>query len=388
MKKSAIALALSLLLLCGCAGLGKTVYVCGDGRQVEDASLCNKQATSGAQTGATNTQPGSSAQGNSQQAGAAGAQPGSSAQGSAPSQTNPSQPPSTSQTGVPDLGAGADMHGFLPFPQGNPWNQDVSALPVDPSSNLILSTIGVHPLHPDFGTTWDGKPMGMEYIVVPISQQKVQVSFDYSGESDSGPYPIPANAPVEGGASATGDRHVLVIDRDSKMLYELWSAYPQGGGSWKAGSGAIFNLSSNALRPAGWTSADAAGLPIFPGLVRYDEVAGQKEIRHALRFTVPSTRREYVCPARHYASSLTDAKYPPMGMRLRLKAGFDMSKYPQGDQVILRALQKYGMFLADNGGAMFLSGAHDSRWNDDELNLLKQVRTTDFEVVQMSPPPC
>ncbi|VVB97449.1 Uncharacterised protein [uncultured archaeon] len=290
------------------------------------------------------------------------------------------------QAGVPGLGPGADMHGFLPFPQDNPWNKDISGLPVDPDSNLIISTIGIHPLHPDFGTVWNGAPNGIPYLVVSGSQPKVKVSFDYAEESDNVPYPIPPDAPIEGGPQSSGDRHILVIDRDARMLYELYAAYPDSDGSWKAGSGAVFNLTSNALRPARFTSADAAGLPIFPGLVRYDEVVSLKEIRHALRFTVPKTRKAFVCPARHYASTLTDAKYPPMGARFRLKASFDISGFPENEQVILRALEKYGMILADNGGAMFLSGAPDFRWNDEELGLLKKVKTTDFEVVNMPTP--
>jgi hypothetical protein len=295
-------------------------------------------------------------------------------------------PEGSAQVGVPDLGLGADMHGFLPFPPDNPWNEDISALPADPDSNLLISTLGVHPLQPDFGTVWNGAPNGIPYLVVSGSQPKVKVSFDYAEESDKVSYPIPPDTPIEGGPQSSGDRHILIIDRDAKTLYELYAAYPNSDGSWKAGSGAVFNLTSNALRPARSTSADAAGLPIFPGLVRYDEVVGSKEIKHALRFTVPKTREAFVCPARHYASTLTDAKYPPMGARFRLKASFNISEFPENEQVILRALKKYGMILADNGGTMFLSGAPDSRWNDQELALLKNVKTTDFEVVKMPTP--
>ncbi|MDX2120559.1 MAG: hypothetical protein SF070_05760, partial [Gemmatimonadota bacterium] len=199
-----------------------------------------------------------------------------------------------------------------------------------------------------------------------------------------GPYPIPGNAPIEGGKNSSGDRHVLVVDRDNWMLYELFAASKKGSG-WKAGSGAVFDLSSNVLRPAGWTSADAAGLPIFPGLVRYDEVVELGEIRHALRFTASRTRRAYVPPARHYASDLTDPDLPPMGMRVRLKAGFDQAGYPPQAQVILTGLKTYGMILADNGSDWYLSGAPDARWDDDQLNALKQLRGADFEVVQMGP---
>ena len=220
--------------------------------------------------------------------------------------------------------------------------------------------------------------------MVDGSQTRVPVSFDYEDESDPGPYPIPADAPVEGGPNGGGDRHVLVIDRDNWVLYELFAAYPREGGTrWEAGSGAIFDLDSNELRPAGWTSADAAGLPIFPGLVRYDEVVEQGEIRHALRFTCPTTRRAYLPPATHWASSRTEADLPPMGMRVRLRADFDTSGFPPEVEVILVALKRYGMFLADNGSGWFISGAPDPRWNDDALGSLKTVPSTAFEVVRM-----
>src|SRR3954470_15939427 len=226
--------------------------------------------------------------------------------------------------GVPDLGANASLHGKRPFPADNAWNRDVSGDPVDPNSATLIAACGsaATGLHPDFGTVWNGAPNGIPYVVVAGTQGKVPVSFDYADESDPGPYPVPANAPVEGGTNGTGDRHVLVIDRDSWKLYELYDAHPlSGGASWHAGSGAVFDLNSNVLRPAGWTSADAAGLPIFPGLVRYDEAVEQKSIRHALRFTCPVTRRAYVAPARHWASSRTETNLPPMGMRVRLRAG-------------------------------------------------------------------
>jgi hypothetical protein len=239
-------------------------------------------------------------------------------------------------------------------------------------------------LHPDFGTIWDGVPIGIPYIVVSGNQAKVPVTFDYADESDPGPYPISANAPIEGGANADGDRHVIVIDRDHLKLYELYYAHPVNGGtSWTAGSGAIFDLTSNALRPAGWTSADAAGLPIFPGLARYEEIAVEKSLDHALRFTCQRTRHAYVAPARHYASSLTDPNLPPMGMRVRLKASFDVSGFPANVRVILNGLKKYGMILADNGSNWYISGAPDSRWNDEELSTLSQVKGSDFEVVRM-----
>jgi hypothetical protein len=240
-------------------------------------------------------------------------------------------------------------------------------------------------LHPDFGTTWAGTPNGIPYIVVSGAQQRVPITFTaYGGESDPGPYPVPPSAPIEGGPSSTGDRHVIVIDRDNWKLYELFSAYPvDGGASWRAASGAVFDLNSNAVRPAGWTSADAAGLPIFPGLVRYDEVHELKEITHALRFTAQRTRRAYVYPARHFASSSTDPNLPPMGMRVRLKSSFDISRFSPAMQVILKALKKYGMILADNGSNWYVSGAPDPRWNDDELRSLSSIRGSDFEVVLM-----
>ena len=295
-------------------------------------------------------------------------------------------PPDDGNVLVPDLGPGASLHGKRVFPGDNPWNQDISGLPVDPNSNNLIASIGLNTgLHPDFGTVWAGAPMGIPYVVVSGTQQKVPINFTaYGNESDPGPYPVPADAPIEGGPNANGDRHVIVIDRDNWKLYELYAAYPvNGGASWRADGGAVFDLNSNALRPAGWTSADAAGLPIFPGLARYDEVFEQKEITHALRFTAQLTRRAYVYPARHYASSNTNPNLPPMGMRVRLKASFDVSRFSPAMQIILNALKKYGMILADNGGNWFVSGAPDPRWNDDELSTLKTIKGSDFEVVQM-----
>jgi hypothetical protein len=279
--------------------------------------------------------------------------------------------------------AGASLGGKRVFPADNPWNRDISGAPVDPNSDRLVASIGAdRNLHPDFGTVYQGAPNGIPYIVVPGTQPRAPVQFRYPDESDPGPYPIPPDAPIEGGPNSRGDRHVLVIDRDHWMLYELFSAYPEGK-SWRAGSGAIFDLSSNKLRPAGWTSADAAGLPIFPGLVRYDEVMERKVISHALRFTVVHSRRAYVYPARHFASRSTDPNLPPMGMRVRLKATYDISRFPPPARVILTALKKYGMIVADNGGDWFLSGAPDPRWDDEQLSTLKQVKGRDFEVVRM-----
>src|SRR5690606_29324071 len=259
----------------------------------------------------------------------------------------------------------------------------VSAKPVDPNSIALIASIGLSTgLHPDFGTVWEGAPIGIPYVVVPGDHPKSQVRFEYADESDAGPYPIPSDPPIEGGPHSGGDRHILMIDRDNWKLYELFNARKVIG-RWTAGSGAVFDLASNHLRPPGWTSADAAGLPIFPGLVRYDEVMEQGEIRHALRFTCPTTRRAYVHPARHFASTRTDPNLPPMGMRVRLRADYDISPFPPAVQVILRALKTYGMFLADNGTGWFISGAPDPRWNDSELGALKRVPSSAFEVVRM-----
>jgi hypothetical protein len=284
------------------------------------------------------------------------------------------------KAGQPALGVGADMGGKRPFPADNPWNKDISKEPVDPNSDKLVASIGLGTaLHPDFGTQY-----GIPYVVVPGTQPKVPVKFEYADESDPGPYPIPPDAPIEGGPKSDGDRHVLVIDRDNWRLYELYASYPQNGGkSWKAGSGAIFDLSANKLRPAGWTSCDAAGLPVFPGLVRYDETVLRKSIDHAIRFTCVKSRHAYVSPATHFASSSNDPNLPPMGMRARLKSTFDTSGYPPSARVILEALKKYGIILADNGSNWYITGAPDPRWNDEELNTLKKVKGRDFEVVKM-----
>jgi hypothetical protein len=285
---------------------------------------------------------------------------------------------------VPDSRAAPpSVGGCAVFPAGNVWNARVDALPVHPQSDAWVATIGAaKPLHPDFGTVWAGAPNGIPYIVAPAGTAKVAVRFDYDDESDPGPYPIPPDAPIEGGAGSSGDRHVLVVDAASCRLYELFAAYPNGDGTWRAGSGAIFDLTGNALRPSSWTSADAAGLPILPGLARYDEaLAG--EIAHALRFTAPQTRGEYVWPARHEASSLAGAQYPPMGARFRLKAGVDVSTFPATVRPILEALKRYGMMLADNGSSWYLSGAPDPRWSDDDLHQLQRLSGASFEAVDL-----
>jgi len=268
------------------------------------------------------------------------------------------------------------------FPKSNAWNQRVDTLPVAANSDEIVRSIGANgSVHADFGSgLWEGAPTGIPITVVGKKQKKTRVSFEYADESDRGPYPIPRSVKIEGGRSSTGDRHAIIVDRSSCRLYELYSLYPKAGG-WKAGSGAIWNLRSNKLRPAGWTSADAAGLPIFPGLARYDEVK-RGEIDHALRFTVQRTRRAYVFPARHYASDSNDASLPPMGLRLRLRASFDVSGYPRQARIVLLALKRYGMIVADNGSSWYITGAPDARWSNDQLHTLGRVKGSDFEVVQ------
>src|SRR5947209_685144 len=233
------------------------------------------------------------------------------------------------QTPPPDVGPNASLHGRRVFPADDPWNQDISAAAVDPASDAIIASIGAgKPLHPDWGTTYNGQPSGIPYIIVDGKQPKVPIRFTaYGDESDAGPYPVPPAAPIEGGPPSKGDRHVLVLDRDAWMLYELDRAFADGTG-WRADCGAVFDLSHPKPRPAGWTSADAAGLPIFPGLVRYDEVMEQKAINHAVRFTVQKSRRGYVHPATHFASPRNDPNLPPMGMRVRLKSDYDISRFP------------------------------------------------------------
>jgi hypothetical protein len=266
------------------------------------------------------------------------------------------------------------------FPADNPWNTDISAAPVDPASAAYLGAMNAATtnLHPDFGSN---PTYGIPYGAVPSTQPFVPVTFDDPAESDPGPYPIPANAPVEGGPGATGDRHVLVVDSGNCKLYEMYASQYVGPG-WHAGSGAVFDLSSDALRPDYWTSADAAGLPILAGLVRYDEAAQNGEIDHALRFTVHATQRAFIHPATHYASNSTDPTLPPMGLRVRLKAAYDISGFTGASHALLVALKRFGMFVADNGSDWYITGATDTRWNDNELNQLKSVPAGAFEVVQ------
>jgi hypothetical protein len=285
------------------------------------------------------------------------------------------------------VSAGAPLPGApkcAVFPASNPWNQPVDKLPVAANSDTIISSIGRdRGLHADFGSgLWDGGPIGIPVTVVSGKQKKSRVAFEYADESDRGPYPIPANVAIEGGRSSDGDRHAIIVDRSSCKLYELYALYPHGSG-WKAGSGAIWSLKSNRLRPSGWTSADAAGLPIFPGLARLDEVK-RGRIDHALRFTVSRTRKAFVWPARHYASSSTDASLPPMGLRVRLKASFDTRPFPKQARIVLDAMKRYGMIVADNGSDWYVSGAPDPRWSNDQLHTLGSVTGANFEVVDTS----
>src|SRR5664279_6241431 len=255
------------------------------------------------------------------------------------------------------------------FPAANAWNQRVDTLPVAADSAQLIGSMGATTgLHPDFGSgLYDGAPIGIPFDVVSKSTPRSRVTFDYADESDKVSYPIPKTVHIEGGRASDGDRHALLLDRDACRLYELYALYPKPGGGWKAGSGATWNLRSNAVRPAGWTSADAAGLPIFPGLARYDEVAAGA-IDHALRFTASDSCAGYVYPARHEAGSGSCSVEPPMGLRVRLKASFDISHFSAQTRVILQALKTYGMILADNGSPWYISGAYSPSWDDDGLH--------------------
>jgi hypothetical protein len=283
---------------------------------------------------------------------------------------------------VPAGGGGGTPPPCPVFPVNNPWNTDVSAYPVHPRSDRYVASIGAaERLHADFGTTWSGAPNGIPFVRVGAGQPTVPVRFTYADESDPGPYPVPPNAPIEGGAASTGDRHVIVVDDATCTLYELFDAHPRNGGaSWRAGSGARFSLTSNQLRPDYWTSADAAGLPIYPGLVKYDEVASGT-IRHALRFTVGRTQRGFIHPATHFASSSTNRDLPPMGLRLRMKSAYDCSPLSRPVRVICKALKRYGMFVADNGSSWYISGAPDPRWDDDALHDLSRIPGSAFEAL-------
>jgi hypothetical protein len=284
------------------------------------------------------------------------------------------------------LGRGASLNGFIPFPADNAWNQDISGASVDPNSDALINFIGAStPTHPDFGAgLYAGSTIGISYVVVSGSPF-VNIHFTaYGSESDPGPMPVPPNAPIEGYPHpGNGDRHVLVLDRDNCWLYELYHSYAQKDGSWNADSAAVWDLNDE-QRPYTWTSADAAGLPVFPGLARYDEVASG-QIQHALRFTLQYSRQAFTPPASHWASTSTNALAAPMGMRLRLKASYDISSFPPQSKVILAALKQYGMIMADNGSSMYVSGDPDKRWSNNDLGSLKQVPASAFEVILMDP---
>lgn len=299
--------------------------------------------------------------------------------------------PAVAQDDACSLGCTESTCGEVPpdcpiFPADNIWNTPVDTLPVDAQSDAYIASIGADTgIHPDFGAgLYDGFPMGIPFVRVPAGQAMVDVTFEVAEESDPGPYPIPADAPIEGGACGDGDRHVIVVQEDTCLLYELFSATPQDDGSWQAYGGAIFDLTSNDLRPDEWTSADAAGFAILPGLVRYEEIEAGV-IPHALRFTASVTREDYVWPARHQAGSTTDPDVPPMGQRFRLRADVDITGFSPVNQIILQAMKTYGLFLADNGSDWFLSGVPDDRWDNDDLRALQDgISGGDFEAVDIS----
>ena len=279
------------------------------------------------------------------------------------------------------------LGGCSVFPATSVWNQRVDTLPVAANSSALIASIGLDShVHADFGSgLWDGSRIGIPYVVVHgKTTPKSHLRFEYADESDKGPYPIPANVPIEGQpANTDGDRHAIILDRDSCKLYELYALQRQGSG-WTAGSGAIWNLRSNAMRPSGWTSADAAGLAILPGLARWDGDAATGSINHALRFTADRTRNTFIYPARHEASSDSDPSLPPMGLRVRLKAGVDISHLPQQARIVAIAMKRYGMILADNGSSWYVSGAPSPHWSNDQLHSLGQLTGADFEVVDTS----
>lgn len=281
-----------------------------------------------------------------------------------------------------------DLGGCTLFPPDNIWNTPIDTLPVDPNSAAYIQTIGPSiGLHPDFGTFYLGDPIGIPFMVVPADQRLVDIAFKYDDESDPGPYPIPPDPPIEGGPRSDGDRHILIVQLGEEgtpcTLWEIYAAYPTRDGTWEAGSGAVWNLDDHALRPDGWTSADAAGLPILPGLVRYDEVMSG-EIKHALRFTCSLTQEAHVWPARHDASDSTNPAHPPMGQRFRLKASYDITRFSPPVRTILQAMKTYGIILADNGSNWYVTGTHDVRWDDEVLSEIDQVKGHDFEAVDVS----
>lgn len=300
----------------------------------------------------------------------------------------PSTPPPPGNTSC--TVSKADAENISIFPADNALNTDISKAPIDPYNTEIIAALSGYSCKADFGAgLWEGAPIGIPYVVVCGDQAKYNVVFrgnnyddDYGDESDKGPYAIPLNAPIEG--NGEGDAHVIAVDKDNKILYELYNASVKGD-HWEASSGAIYNLNSNALRPAGWTSADAAGLPIFAGLVRYEEVL-KGEIDHAIRFTLtkPNVKPAYIAPARHKVNSTGGQYSLPFGARIRLKADYDISGFPPKVQVILKAMKKYGLILADIGSNMYITGAPDDRWNNDELKQLGKIKGADFEVVKFN----
>jgi hypothetical protein len=284
-------------------------------------------------------------------------------------------------------GIGANLNGFVPFPASSPWNRNIANAPVDPNSAAIISFIGNYGLHPDFGAgTSAGSIIGVPYVVVDSSQDPVPINLGtFAAEGDPGPMPVPANAEWQGyPVTGVGDRHVIVLDNSSCMEYDLYHGVKQSDGSWSASVAAVWDLETVQQRPYTWTSSNAAGFAEFPGLVRYDEVSAGA-INHALSFTLQHSRQAFTPPASHWAPSSTDSRAAPMGMRMRLKAGFDISGFPPEVRVILTALKKYGMIMTDNGAPMFLSGAPDQRWNNTNLHQLTKVTASDFEVVLISP---
>jgi hypothetical protein len=317
--------------------------------------------------------------------------PGSSASGSLTLQVTssgggnpPPPPPPPLACNVMQPGQGGSLGGFVPFPADNLWNKDISGATVDPNSSALINFIGTSVgLHADFGAgEFDNSIIGIPYQVVDSTQSPVTINFtDFGDESDPGPMPIPLNAPIEGDPNPSGDQHVLILDNASCFLYELYNASPTGS-AWNAGSAAVWDLTADEQRPYTWTSADAAGLPIFPGLARYDEIAAGA-INHALRFTLQNSRAAFTPPASHLAATSSNANAAPMGMRLRLKSSFDISGYSATNQIILNAMKKYGLIMADNGSNMFISGAPDDRWSNDDLGNLRSVTNQDFEVVKM-----
>jgi hypothetical protein len=297
---------------------------------------------------------------------------------------NPPPPPPPLACSVMQPGQGGSLGGFVPFPADNLWNQDISGAPVDPNSAALINFIGTSVgLHADFGSgEFDNSIIGIPYQVVDSTQGPITINFtEFGDESDPGPMPIPLNAPIEGDPNPSGDQHVLILDNANCWLYELYNASPSGS-AWNAGSAAVWDLTADEQRPYTWTSADAAGLPIFPGLARYDEIANGA-INHALRFTLDLSRAAFTPPASHWAATSSNANAAPMGMRLRLKSSFDISGFSATNQIILNAMKKYGLIMADNGSNMFISGAPDARWSNDDLHNLGSVTNQDFDVVQM-----